>query len=141
MEKKTFRSRVSVLLLLLTTATGGLPLVCIILSGNIFNPATYMLVGALSLWLALSFGMSFTIKNNQLSIKILGITRRSVEISEITSIERSYNLFFPAAIWKRLKISFNKDYKYPYCLISPAQEQEFLDTLREINPNIHIRND
>jgi hypothetical protein len=40
-----------------------------------------------------------------------------------------------AGSFKKLKITKSG---FPY-LISPVREQEFLDTLKEINPNISIR--
>ena len=136
MEKKSFRSRVSVLLLLFITAIIGFPLISIIRSGNIFNPAVYTIVGVLIFCFAIFFGMSYGIKERRLFIKVLGITCGNMEISEIISIERSYNpLSSPAASLKRLCIRSKKSgkLKWPYYfLISPAHEQEFLDTLKEI---------
>ena len=49
-----------------------------------------------------------------------------------------------AASVKRLRIHFKKEYfwYFPtliYPLISPVREQEFLETLKTINPNIQIR--
>ena len=140
MEKKVFRSRVSVLLLLFITAAIGFPMISIIRSGNILNPATYTLVGVLAFCFALFFGMSYTIKNGLLLIKTIGFTTAKAEISKIISIERSYNLLSsPAASLKRIKICFKKGYKLPYWLISPVREQDFLEALKEINPDIYIR--
>ena len=142
MAKKTFRSRVSVLLLLFITTTVSFPMIFIIRPGNILNPTLYMLVGTLIFCYAIIFGMSYTITEGRLLIKILGIKYGRLEISEIISVERSYNpLSSPAASLKRLCIHFKKSskIKWPYCLISPIREQEFLETLKEINPNIYIR--
>ena len=137
MEKKIFRSRVSVLILLFLTIICGFPLIPIIRSGNIFNPGVYTVAGVLIFGYALFFGISYVITEGKLLIKIFGATTVKAEISKIISIERSYNpLSSPAGSLKRLKISFNK---WPYCLASPVREQEFLDALKEINPNIYIR--
>ena len=140
MEKKVFRSRVSILLLLFITAAVGFPMISIIRSGNILNPATYTFVGVLTFCFALFFGMSYVVKDGQLLIKTMGVTTAKAEISKIISIERSYNLLSsPAASLKRTKICFKKGYKLPYWLISPVREQEFMDILKEINPDIYIR--
>ena len=140
MEKKTFRSRVSVLLLLFITIICGFPLIPIIRSGNILHMGVYTIAGVLIFCFALFFGMSYVITEGRLLIKVLGFTTAKAEISKIISVERSYNLLSsPAASLKRLKVSFNKGYKWPYCLVSPVREQNFLDTLKEINPDIYIR--
>ena len=142
MEKKVFRSRVSVLILLFVIATISFPMIFIICSENILNPTLYTLVGTLIFCFAIIFGMNYTITEGRLLIKILGIKYGRVEISEIISVERSYNpLSSPASSLKRLCIRFKKSgkIKWPFWLISPAHEQEFLDMLKEINPDIHIR--
>ena len=143
MEKKVYRSRVSVLLLLFITVTCGIVFIPIIRYGGVFNPAGYIVAGTLIFCYAIFFGMSYTIISDRLFVKYFGIiTQVNVEISEIISVERSYNpLSSPAASLKRLKICFKKGskIKWPYCLISPVREQEFLDTLKEINPDIYIR--
>ena len=136
MEKKTFRSRVSVLLIIFILAVILPKLIPSISSGNIFNSETYILIGILALF----FGISYAIKDKRLLVKTFGITCGSAEISKIISAERSYNpLSSPAGSLKRLKIRFKKNYKGPYFLVSPVREQEFLDALKEINPDINIR--
>ena len=139
MEKKTFRSRVSVLLIIFILAVILPKFIPIISSGNIFNPATYRLLGVLAFCFALFFGISYAIKDKRLLVKTFGITCGSAEISKIISVERSYHLHSsPAASLKRLKINFKKRYKLLYWLVSPIREQEFLDALKEINPDINI---
>jgi len=72
-------------------------------------------------------------------------------ISAITSVERTYSpAQSPAASAKRLRFRFKKGYKWrlffsnsPFViiiapLISPVREQEFLETLKALNPDIHI---
>jgi len=67
-----------------------------------------------------------------------------ISISDITSIERSHNPWNGLALsLKRLRLRFNRGYKWnpPWpCLplLSPVCEQEFLETLKSINPNIQI---
>jgi hypothetical protein len=70
-----------------------------------------------------------------------------INISAITSVERSYNpLPASAASLKRLHIHFKKGYTWhlylPFSMfpmISPVREQDFLKMLKEINPNIQIK--
>ena len=64
-------------------------------------------------------------------------------LSAITSVERTYSPIPATALsLKRLRIHFRKDYKwYRYGftpLMSPVREQEFLETLKAINPKIQI---
>ena len=120
----------------------GRPLISAICSGNIFNSEVYIIAGGLIFCYALFFGISYIITDGKLLIKTFGITTGKAKISKIISIERSYNLLSsPAGSLKRLKISFNKGYKWPYALVSPVREQEFLETLKMYNPNIQIHVD
>ena len=64
----------------------------------------------------------------------------SVEIKNIVSVERSYNpLSSPAASLKRLRIGLGGKSKYPYMLISPVREKEFIEELKAVNPDIYVR--
>lgn len=63
----------------------------------------------------------------------------TVEIKDIESVERSYNpLSSPAASLKRLSIRLGGKSKYPFMLISPVREKEFLEELKAINPDIDV---
>ena len=85
------------------------------------------------------FGMRYIITENKLSTKVFWIIPfGSVNITDIISVERSYNLISsPAASLKRLHIHT----KGALLLISPVREQEFFDTLMSINPDIRINVD
>ena len=140
MEKKVFRSRISVLLMGFLLVIMLPPLILIIRSGNIFNPGFYVLAGVIVFFILLFFGMRYELTDNHFTAKMLGITSFKVSLSVIVSVERSYNpLSSPAGSLKRLKIRFKKGYKYPFTLISPMREQEFLETLKKYNPDIYIR--
>ena len=132
MERKVFRSRISVLLM----AVLLMPCVLSIRSGNIFNPVPLIL----SLVILLFCGMRYVVEDERIKIRIFWIIPcGSILISQINSVSRSYIPFSsPAASLKRLKILFNKNYKYPLALFSPVREQEFLDTLIIYNPKIKI---
>jgi hypothetical protein len=84
-------------------------------------------------------GIRYVISGNILYLKMWCIPNMSTKIANIVSIERSYNLLSaPAGSLKRLCIRLGEDAKYPYWLISPVREQEFLKELKSIDPLIHI---
>ena len=140
MEKKVFRTRISVLfmgIILLCFLPGLIPM---IRSGNIFNPGFYILAGCVVFVVLLFCGMRYELTEMHLIFKMLGATSFKIPLSMIVSVERSYNpLSSPAGSLKRLKIGMKKEYKFPYALASPVREQEFLETLKKYNPDIYIR--
>ena len=139
MEKKVFRSRISVLLM------GFILAIFILVSIPMFHhgihTGLYILGGTLLFMILLFSGMRYIISENKLYGKICWvIPSGSVKITDMVSVERSYNLLSsPAASLKRLRIGFKKGYKWPYMLISPVREQEFLEALKKVNPDIYIR--
>jgi len=140
MKKKVFRSRISVLLMVFFLAIFLPPLIPMIRSGNIFNPAFYILAGTIAFVVLLFSIIRYEITDKELLCKLWKIPFGSFPLSQIASVERSYNpLSSAASSLKRLRVSFHKGYKWPYTLISPAREQEFLDALNKANPDIYIR--
>ena len=135
MEKKVFRSRISVLVL-------AFVLIILILSSiSMFQHKAYnnlYTLGGVLLFLIFLFGgMRYVISENYLYCKMWNITSGSVNIADIVSVERSYNpISSAAASLKRLNINFNNNVSIPFWLISPVREQEFIDELKAINPNI-----
>ena len=132
--KKVFRSRISVLLL------GFLLAVFIIVSIPIIKYMIFsglLIMGGTLLFIVLLFsGMRYIISGDKLYVKIWIIPIGSVKIADIVSIERSYNLLSsPASSLKRLRLGIRNG---AYMLISPVREQEFIETLKTINPNIHV---
>jgi len=118
----------------------------IVHSGDIFNPRFYIGFGVMMFVIFIFGGIRYEITDDKLLIKICGIPNLygSCFISQITSVERSYNLLSsPAASLKRLRVGIKNGYGkwqwLPYFLISPVREQEFLETLKRINPDIDIR--
>ncbi len=80
--------------------------------------------------------IKYEINDNLLKIRYLG-TLIEVPILKITSIKKTYNpISSPALALKRLKITYHGSNNF--CLISPVREKEFINKLREINPNIHV---
>lgn len=99
----------------------------------------YVLGGLLFLIVFLFTGMRYIISGSKLFLKIWFIPGWSVHIADIRSVERSYNLLSsPAASLKRLRLSLKEKAKYPYMLLSPVREQEFIDELKTINPDINV---
>ncbi len=143
MERKVFRSRVSVLLIIFILIIMLPGLIPMIRSGNIFNPGFYTIVGVIIFITLLFCGMRYIISGDKLCLKMCWtIPYGSVRITDIISTERSYNpLSSPASSLKGLCVRFKQGYKWPFILISPVREQEFLDCLKKVNPNIYIRVD
>ena len=141
MEKKVFRSRISVLLMVFILSIMSFPLITMVCSGNIFNPAFYIVAGVIALLVFIFSGIRYVITEKELQFNTWGTCKVSFPLSKIVSVERSYNpISAPAASLKRLSVRFKKGY-YPFALISPVREQEFLETLKERNPDIYIRVD
>jgi len=149
-KKKTFRSRISVLILGIILA----PYIFLVPSSiQLFRDELY---GILYLvWVPFLFilfilgGFRYIISGNILYVKMWCIPNMSAKIEDIVSIERSYNfLSSPAGSLKRLRIDFKDDMKslqyrpkwlhWPYWLISPVREKEFLKEIESIDPLIFI---
>ena len=93
--------------------------------------------GVLLLIILPLFGTRYIISGNKLSLKICGfIPCGSMDIRDIVSMERSYNLLSsPACSLKRLSIIS----RFGDCfLISSACEHKFLYILEKMNPAIKI---
>jgi len=132
--KKVFRSRISVLLLGFVLAIfipSSIPIIrYMILSSLLIMGGTFLFI------VFLFSGMRYIISGGKLYVKIGIVPYKSVKIADIVSIERSYNLLSsPAASLKRLRLDIENG---AYMLISPVREQEFIETLKAINPNIHL---
>jgi hypothetical protein len=85
------------------------------------------------------FGMRYIIDNNRLVFKVGFFNIGEIEISKILSIKRSYLVLSSnATSLKRLKCELKKGTKFPFLLISPNNEDLFLETLKDINPAIEI---
>jgi len=138
MERKVFRSRISVLLIGLILAI-FIPISIPMFNYKIYQ-GLYILGGTLLFMLLLFCGMRYIISENRLHFKVFWvISFGSVYITDIISVVRSYNMLSsPAASLKRLRINFRKSCKWPFLLISPVREQEFLKILKIHNPNIYI---
>ena len=136
--KIVFRSRISVLLLMFLLAV-FVPCTIPMIKHMIMQ-GLYILGGSLVFIIFLFSGMRYVISDDKLYMKIWMIPGGSVKIAEIVSIERSYNpLSSPAASLKRLRIGLGGKSKFPYMLISPVREREFIEELKIINPDIYVQ--
>ena len=146
MRKKVFRSRISVLLIGVVLAI----LIPVSIPMFLYNihEGLYVLGGTLLLIVFSFTGMRYIISEDKLYLKAWFIPMGSANIADIISVERTYNPFSsPAASLKRLCIRFEKGVKYlnwmtwqtsPVWLISPVREKEFIEDLKNINPNIDV---
>jgi hypothetical protein len=136
-EKKVFRSRISVLLIgfvLVSLIPCSIPMLI-----NKMYPSLYILGGTFVFIVFIFTRTRYIISDGKLYVKIGIIPFGSVAISKIVSMERSYNpLSSPACSLKRLRIDIEKEAKFPYLLISPVREQEFIEELKAVNPDISV---
>ncbi len=147
MEQKVFRSRISVVFIALIAACILPALVPMIRSGKFSNPGFYILIGGLLFAGFIFGGIRYVVTDKQLLFKMWGIQRWSVPLTYIKSVKRSYCLFSsPFALFipstasvRNLIVRFKKGTDWPFYVISPVREKEFLETLKKINPNIEIR--
>ena len=136
-NKKVFRSRVSVLLIGFVLAI-LIPITIPIIKSMVMS--SLCIVGGTFLFtVLLSAGMRYIISDNKLYVKICNITIANVDISNIISVERSYNLLSsPAASLKRLRLGLRKGTICSFILISPIREVEFIEELKAVNSDINV---
>ncbi|MDR1115492.1 MAG: PH domain-containing protein [Tannerella sp.] len=135
-SKKVFRSRISVLLI------GCILAIFIPVSVSVWmitpriNESIYILGASLLFVIFIFSGMRYIISENRLYAKIWMIPFGSVKIADIASVKRSYNpISSPAASLKRLHLCFANR---RFWLISPVREQEFIEELKSVNPDIMV---
>lgn len=137
MKGKVFRSRISVLLIVFVL--GILIPVSIPMFHHESYEGLYVLGGTFVFIILLLSGMRYVIAGDKLYLTMWFIPNGSADIADIVSVKRSYNLLSsPAGSLKRLCIRFRKGAKYswPYWLISPVREREFIEDLQAVNPDI-----
>ena len=137
--EKIFRSRISVLFLGFIFAV-FIPSTMLIIKQHMIIIHGLLIMSGASLSFFLFFGgMRYVISGEKLFFKMWSIPGTCVIISDIVSIERSYNpLSSPAASFKRLSIRFKKGSPNIWWLISPVREKEFIDMLKAVNPDIEV---
>ena len=159
MEGKIFRSNISISFLIIM----GVLFCAIVYStgikyGSFFNPHSYFFIGIFILIVFAYLSIYYVLTDKEIEIYYLcglfGKPFGKIYIPAITSVERSYNpLNAPAGALKRLRFQFKRGYKWhnflplsknPFIIviypsISPVREQEFLEILKKINPDIQIK--
>jgi len=149
MEKKVYRSRIS---LLYVPIFGALLCSAWFTYKNSGHFAPLVIMGTITIFAVFSFNtIRYVITGKEIQIYYLWFRMGKIFISEIASIERSYNpLNATAASAKRLRLHFKRGYKWhvyfsnsPFLItilpsISPVREQDFFETLKTLNPNIQI---
>ena len=148
MEKKVYRSRISVLLIVIILVF-CLP---VLIRMIIVYSGFYIIAGIFGIFMVFALlalrSVYYVLTDKEMQIYYLwGIISKpfgKIDISAITSVERSYiSMYSTAASLKKMRFHFKTGYK-GYCpwgydlLISPVREQEFLETLKTLNPNIQI---
>jgi hypothetical protein len=134
--EKVFRSRISIVFL-------GFFIVLFIRCAipPIIIPALFF-IGIAVLFMALLVGgMRYIILDDNLYLKIWKIPYWTVKIASIKSIERSYNFLSNkfCASFKGIRITYLGKLSSCSMLISPVKEQEFIEQLKRINPDIYVR--
>lgn len=82
------------------------------------------------------FDIKYFIKENNLIIKSGFIKMGSIDINQIKSIEKSNNILSsPAASLNRISIKYGK---YDDILVSPKNQEDFIQELLKINPEIKL---
>ena len=105
-------------------------------------PGLWIIGGTFVFIVFLFSGMRYVISKDELCLKIWFISTCSFKITDIASIKRSYYLFdIPTnttASFKKLRLQFEGVAKYSYVHVSPVREQEFIEELKKVNPNIFV---
>ena len=113
--------------------------------GSFFNPVTYILIGS-SVFVFFAFrSFYYVLTEKEIQVHYLwGLHGKPIiHVSRITSAERSYTLVGVGSL-KTIRFRLKKGHKWHFFLwsstpsVSPVREQEFLETLKNLNPNIQI---
>lgn len=128
MQKKTYKSRVSILSVMLMVVTCMIPIIFVPKEDYlVFLAVMSPIVCAVILSL---FSIKYVIDGNTLSIYSMWIFHNDIDIRTIKKIEPSRSMLSaPAASLNRLKISYGK---YDEVLVSPRYQDDFIKTINEI---------
>lgn len=135
-----FRSRISVVLLLFLL---GAVLPAFLMDANVDSItelifAYLVLFGSIGLVLIILLAVRYEVSEDYLVVKLGPYSYIEIKVSDIKSVERSYNpLSSPASSLKRLHVKAKNN----SVLISPANEQDFFRVLTSRNGKITINVD
>jgi hypothetical protein len=80
---------------------------------------------------------NYTIESDQLTIKCGFLYNKTIDIKTIKKITESNNpLSSPATSLDRLEINYGK---FDSVIISPKQKSEFINDIKELNPNVELK--
>lgn len=130
-----FRSRISVLLVLLMTAILGGCFVSTLSEGLVF---ALLAIGPVVLFIvALMASLRYFIDGNTLYVRTIPFTRGTAyDLKKLQSISATRTILSsPALSLKRIKLDFGVGMPL---VISPAAQDVFIDEIRRINPNVKV---
>ena len=135
--KKTYRSKISLgilIFIILVFVISGFVIIDLNVKNN-FGVAVYVLTILFIVYLFLT--TNYTIYNQQtLIVKSGFLMNKKIDINSITKISKTNNpISSPALSLDRIEIFYNK---YDSVIISPKDEQEFIQDLHKINSSIII---
>lgn len=134
---KNYRTRYSVVLVTILIITFALCLYFPIMYYENKGIVPLLVICGIILIICPFFYIRYTIDGQNLTIKT-GPFKSSIDIKEIKSIEPSSSILSsPAGSMKRICISYGK---YDEVLISPSNQDDFIQELLEINPDIKLIN-
>ena len=147
MDKKVYRSRISVLYIIVFGFFWGGSMYWL---GSFFNLGTYILIGAFIFMFIAFRSLHYVLTDKEIQVYYLwGLQGKRyypyiIPISGITSAERTYRVVWGGSL-KQIRLNFKESHKRRHISIagilpsiSPAREQEFLETLKTLNPDIQI---
>ena len=135
--KKTYRSKISLgilIFIILVFVISGFVIIDLNVKNN-FGVAVYVLTILFIAYLFVT--TNYTIYNQQtLIVKSGFLMNKKIDINSITKISKTNNpISSPALSLDRIEIFYNK---YDSVIISPKNEQEFIQDLQKINSSIII---
>jgi hypothetical protein len=134
---EVFRSRFSIVLILIILIAFLLVLKSLIRSPDIASIVAFIVF---VLIISVVSGINYVIDNDHLIFRTWRIENGRISIHSIVNVERSYfALASNAGSLKRLYGKTKKGSKIPIFLISPINEEKFLERLKQINPDIVIK--
>ncbi|MEL4307610.1 PH domain-containing protein [Joostella sp. CR20] len=137
--KKTYKSKVSYPLLIIILIALIIPIITQFVGVNndevsVGVIALQVLIIAFVLHLFLK--TTYTIDNTILKVKSGFISYAPIEINQITDISKTKSILSsPAPSFNRISIKYGT---YNEFIISPKDQQNFIQDLKNINPNIKI---
>jgi len=136
-NKEVFRSRYSIVLILIIVAS-----LVLVIRALIQSPGIEVIIAFIvfTLVVVIVSGINYVIDGDHLIFRTWSVQNGKIDIHSIVKVERTY---FPlasnAGSFKRLYGKTKKGSKIPIFLISPQNEERFLERLKQVNPGIEIK--